>query len=155
MILGRKEQGSIISNIQKAICLPHMNSRALYMQPQNSDIITHCVFKRYNVHTNRSSKLSYSKYDCMLCTCRLAKKGLSGKETNCITWLNVISDILTQTQLPLHCVRTPFLAPLQAQPWTMNHFQQPWMKNKLLKKTETKLSSAMSKQSICSQSDCA
>lgn len=134
-----------------------MNSRALYMQPQNSNIITHCVFKRYNVHTNRSSKLSYSKYDCMPCTCRLAKKRLSGTERHCITWLNVISDILTQTQLPLQCVRTPFLAPFASSTAKKNIFNhEPWttfssheLNTNYLKKNWNQIvSSAMSKQSI-------
>lgn len=33
-----KKQGSIISHTQNAICLPHMNTRALYVQLHNSDI---------------------------------------------------------------------------------------------------------------------
>lgn len=32
------KQGSIISHTQNAICLPHMNTRALYVQLHNSDI---------------------------------------------------------------------------------------------------------------------
>lgn len=108
-------------------------------------IMTHCVFKRYKVHTNRSHNLSYSKYDCMLC--RLAKKGLTGRKRNWITWLNVIWSYpisWLKPSSPFSIWELHFLPLSQAQ-WprkiltTTNHFQQPWLKNKLLQKIETKL----------------
>ena len=76
-----------------AICLPHKNATALYLQPHNPD--TKCIQKSKFLYYKSSSAFPWT-------ICRMAKKGFGyvTRNINKTTWSNVISDILIRSQAP-------------------------------------------------------